>query len=291
MARRAFTVVELVVVIAIVSIVMALTLASIQRVREAAARTRCQNQLKQIGLALHSYHGAHHSLPPGVSYHDGSDPNPFMSWLTRLLPYVEQESQCQRAQQAFAQDRNFLHDPPHTGLSTKISGYVCPSDGRTERVNTITKRTFAFTSYLGVEGRNQFSQDGVLYLDSKIRFSDVRDGTSSTQMIGERPSSADGVLGWWYAGWGQSKDGSADMVLGVREKNAGTFGAGCPAGPYHFKAGRVTNQCDAFHYWSLHPGGANFAFADGSVRFLSYSADPIMPALATRAGGEVVELP
>ncbi|MBI3407848.1 MAG: DUF1559 domain-containing protein [Planctomycetes bacterium] len=64
----------------------------------------------------------------------------------------------------------------------------------------------------------------------------------------------------------------------------------CPPGPYSFSPGSLTEQCDMFHFWSLHSGGANFAFADGSVRFLSYSAAPIMPALATRAGGEVVNL-
>lgn len=65
----------------------------------------------------------------------------------------------------------------------------------------------------------------------------------------------------------------------------------CQNGPYLFQPGDLRNNCDSFHFWSTHPGGANFAFADGSVRFLSYSADPIMPALATRSGGETVEIP
>ena len=65
----------------------------------------------------------------------------------------------------------------------------------------------------------------------------------------------------------------------------------CSKGPFHFVAGRADDLCSAFHFWSPHPGGANFAFCDGSVRFLSYSADPVMPALATRAGGETVNVP
>src|SRR5207249_1105130 len=84
------------------------------------------------------------------------------------------------------------------------------------------------------------------------------------------------------------KDGSAEMVLGVLERNFGRWGRLCPPGPFPYGPGRVTNQCDAFHFWSLHPGGANFLFADGSVQFLSYSAASIMAPLATRAGGESV---
>ena len=133
--------------------------------------------------------------------------------------------------------------------------------------------------------------DGVLYLGSTTRLSDVTDGTSNTLAVGEWPPSRDLILGWWYAGWGQDKDGEGDMLLGARTRNHSEYGRGCPAGPFDFKAGSFDDQCDAFHFWSPHPGGANFAFADGSVRFLNYSADSILPALATRAGGEAVNLP
>jgi prepilin-type processing-associated H-X9-DG protein len=80
------------------------------------------------------------------------------------------------------------------------------------------------------------------------------------------------------------------MVLGVRERNVEGV-VGCLPGPYAYGRGRLSNQCDQFHFWSLHVDGAHFLFADGSVRFLSYSADGVLPALATRAGGEVVEVP
>jgi prepilin-type processing-associated H-X9-DG protein/prepilin-type N-terminal cleavage/methylation domain-containing protein len=288
----AFTLIELLLVIAIVGVLLGLTAAAVQRVRVTASRARCQNQLRQIGLSLHNYHDTQGALPPGVSYLDNTDPFPFMSWLTRLLPYLEEQARWTEARQAFAQDRNFLDDPPHALLSSPLTHFACPADGRAGAAMQLPSgRTVAFTSYLGMEGRNQFSQDGVLFLDSKVRLVDIRDGTSVTLMVGERPPSANGKLGWWYAGWGQGQDGSGDMVLGVREKNIGVAAPGCPAGPYHFVAGRFNNQCDAFHFWSPHPGGANFAFADGSVHFLSYSADSILPALATRAGGEVVSLP
>jgi prepilin-type processing-associated H-X9-DG protein len=85
-----------------------------------------------------------------------------------------------------------------------------------------------------------------------------------------------------------------DMVLGVREPNLLPIVSGSPCGPGNYPfvaASGVNDPCGKFHFWSLHSGGANFAFADGSVRFLRYSANDIMPALATRAGGEVVAVP
>ncbi|MGL4420562.1 MAG: DUF1559 domain-containing protein, partial [Gemmataceae bacterium] len=150
------------------------------------------------------------------------------------------------------------------------------------------------TSYLGVSGTNGASRDGILYQDSRHRLAEVTDGSSSTLLIGERPPAHDFHYGWWYAGLGYDGRGSMDMVLGVREPNMlpVTTGSACGPGNYPFRAARgVNDPCGQFHFWSLHPGGANFAFADGSVRFLAYDANPIMPALATRAGGESVSMP
>ena len=150
----------------------------------------------------------------------------------------------------------------------------------------------AFSSYLGLGGSDLRSADGVVYCNSNVRLADIRDGLSSTLLAGERPPSADLFFGWWYAGYGQRGTGSTDMTLGVREVNVrGPRFSGCAPGPYHFARGQLSNQCDQFHFWSLHAGGANFAFCDGSVRFLGYAADSVLPALATRAGGEVAVIP
>jgi prepilin-type processing-associated H-X9-DG protein len=148
----------------------------------------------------------------------------------------------------------------------------------------------ALSSYLGVEGANFIRLDGVLYVDSRVRFADVTDGLSQTAAVGERPPGHDMWHGWWYAGVGQNGTGSVDAVLGVREWNI-SVDTQCPLGPYQFKDGRIDDRCAVFHFWSPHPGGANFLFADGSVRFLSYSADAVLPALASRAGGESVAVP
>lgn len=172
-----------------------------------------------------------------------------------------------------------------------MPAFLCSTDGR-ETISLTANSVWAgFTFFLGVEGTNQSTHDGILFLDSKVRHSEITDGASNTLIVGERPPSADGVLGWWYAGWGQKKDGSAEMILGARELATHYSLKECPSDSNHFRKGNRDNQCDALHFWSHHTNGAHFIFADGSVHFLTYSADAILPALATRSGGEAVNVP
>ncbi|MFO0811501.1 MAG: DUF1559 domain-containing protein [Gemmataceae bacterium] len=284
--RTGLTLIETLVAVAIVAVLMGLVLPAIQQVRAAAARTRCANNLRQIGLAHHQYHQAHGVLPPGNSYRNGKSPQPHMSWCTRLLPYLEQDALWQNALAAFTQDRDFRNDPPHLGVKTVLPVFLCPADSRT------VGRTAALLAYLGVEGKHQNQLDGVLFIDSAVPFADIRDGLSSTLLVGERPPSAEMDFGWWYGGSGMENVGTGDHTLGVRAHAAGRIGvAACDFGPYYFVPGRLTNQCDLLHFWSVHPGGAFFAFCDGSVRFLAYSADAVMPALASRSGGEAIAAP
>jgi len=288
--RPAFTLVELIVSMAIVAVLLGILLPAVQQVRAASARSKCQNHLHQIALACHQYHGDRGVLPPGVQLSPQPTPALFQSWLAKILPYVEQGALWQQAQAAYAADPNPFDNPPHTGLATVVPLYTCPSDARVGQPQLAPKSGFrvAFTSYLGVSGRDANSLDGVLFRDSRVRFADVTDGASGTLLIGERPPSADFQFGWWYAGLGQVTTGSADMLLGVAEQNLLPIVAGSPCGPgsYPYRAGRFGDQCDMFHYWSPHPGGANFAFVDGSVRLVRYEANAILPALASRAGGE-----
>ena len=288
--RPAVTLLELLVVIAILAALVGITLAAVQRVRQTAARAECQNKLRQLALAAHSYHDSQHHLPTGWT----SDADPksltYLGWTARLLPHLEREAQWRAVEAAFQTDpkrtESFGHPAHAELLGTPVTPFGCPADSRVLRSQISGGIvTAAFTSYLGNAGRNGFQNDGALFADSKVRFTEIRDGQSNTLLIGERPPSNDFRIGWWYRGWGASKDGIGEMILGVRERNFGADYNSCPPGPYKFVPGQPKNPCDVFHFWSLHPGGANFAFADGSVRFLSYSADSVMPALSTRPAG------
>jgi prepilin-type processing-associated H-X9-DG protein len=189
---------------------------------------------------------------------------------------------------------------PHSGLSQVLNLYRCPSDGREYVATSAGGVTVAFTAYLGVNGRNLSSFDGLLYWGSKVSLMDITDGSSNTLCVGERPPSWDLVFGWWYAGSGQidlnnRSTGSSDVSLGAAEINSQSGVSdqmdACSTGPYTFKPGTILNPCDQFHFWSLHSGGSNFLFGDGAVRFVTYEAAPLLPALSTRAGGEPVSPP
>ncbi len=281
-------------VVAIIGILTGLTLSAVQRVRASAARLQCQNHLRQIGLGLANHHAAHGHLPPGVTLKEEPDTFLYMSWGVHLLPSIEQESVWRQSIEA-ARTRayDFTRSPPHP-FTTVIPIYGCPADERVGQ--TVLARghlPVALGSYLGVAGTQHAQRDGSLFRDSHIRFTDMTDGTSNTLLVGERPPSPDLVFGWWYAGWGVDQWGTAETVLGVRERATPNSLEipDCGRGFTRFQPGRLDNTCDVMHFWSLHAGGANFLLADGSVRFLTYSTDPLMPALATRAGGEVASVP
>jgi prepilin-type N-terminal cleavage/methylation domain-containing protein/prepilin-type processing-associated H-X9-DG protein len=306
--RRGFTLIELLVVIAIIGILIALLLPAVQKVREAANRTKCVNNLKQIGLALHNYHDTNGTLPPGTNnWTPTSDPPSYhfyWSWMALILPFVEQQN-------LFKEADDFAHvgtqwqnpygengQPANPAQYTPLPVYQCPSDNRVlvaslagDGIGGPLTLDVAFTSFLGVNGKNLNSRDGVLYLNSLVRFSEVSDGLSNTLFVGERPPSTDLEFGWWFDGAGQAigstNYGSCDVVLGTEELNRDY--SSCPRGPYMFKAGDLNNNCDQFHFWSLHPGGANFLFGDASVHFVPYTAASILSAMGTRAGGEAVE--
>jgi prepilin-type N-terminal cleavage/methylation domain-containing protein/prepilin-type processing-associated H-X9-DG protein len=292
----AFTLVELLVVLAIIAVLVGLLLAAVQNVRAAADRVRCQHNLRQLAIALHHCHEVERALPAGHRSARHPDRLPFSGWPLSVLPYVEQQTIYQEVRAAYRANPFPFVNPPHAGLSTVVAAFNCPGDGRVSRpqISGRTRNRVAFTSYLGVAGQDYRAADGVLYPDSRVRFADVADGLSNTLLLGERPPSADFQFGWWYAGTGQRLTGSGDMILGVREPNLQPIVSGSACGPGSYPFGPASgfgDPCGMFHFWSPHAGGANFAFGDGSVRFLAYSANPLLPALASRAGGEVVSVP
>src|SRR5581483_6320255 len=166
-----------------------------------------------------------------------------------------------------------------------VPTYVCPAASEPQRLLALTPGgtplTMAITDYLGNNGLNYKTQDGVFTSNRGIRFLEVTDGTSNTLLVGERGQGRTPYFGGYFAGRGQAdftlpfgdeQRGSADIVLGARELNSGQNGwpglDACPLGPYHFQpprqikdaGGNVLDACDQFHYWSYHTAGANFAF-------------------------------
>lgn len=280
----------------IAAVVIGLALPAVQRVRTTAARTQCHNNLRQLGLAAMMHHDMNSRLVTALEQNTQAAKYPYLQWQSRLLALLEPstwpviESDYQRIRDPFG-------DVPHTRMATPVALFACPADGRLSSAWSVSVHgklyRVSLTSYLANSGTDTRRRDGILYAKSDTRLADVTDGTSSTLLFGERPPSQDLRYGWLYVGAGQMRDGSLDAVMGVREYNARrtTQTAACPPGPTAFSARRVEDRCAALQYWSLHPGGSGFAFCDGSVRFLTYQADALLPALATRAGGESAASP
>ncbi len=291
--RMAFTLVELLVVIAIIGILIAILLPAVQKVRDSADRAKCQNNLKQVALGFHNEHDSRGSFPSG--HYGYTTSYPFSGWPLAILPYLEQQALYTQGIQAYQKLDNPFRNPPHTDMDQVVPTFNCPSDPRVIHSQFCKEHSMqiAFTSYLGVSGKNFKTHDGILYKNSHVSIGDILDGSSNTLLLGERPPSTNFEFGWWYAGVGIDGYGTAEMILGVWEMNVRPplFAMSCAVGQYQYMPSRLTDPCGVFHYWSPHSNGANFAFADGSIHFLTYSVNSIMPALASRAGGEVVTLP
>jgi prepilin-type processing-associated H-X9-DG protein/prepilin-type N-terminal cleavage/methylation domain-containing protein len=301
MPRRGVSLVEVLVVIGLMGVLVGLTLPAVQRVRAAAARASCLDRLRQIGQALQNHHAAHGRLPPAADPPGRRGPARELSWMAALLPYVERDDLYRDAVRACDLDPNPLHNPPHTAFAAPVASFVCPSDGRlTAPLTDEYGTTAAFTSYVGIAGSaltgTRKFEPGVLGEVPGVRLTDVRDGTSQTVAIGERPPPASLRAGWWYP----SAIGAPPGPRGPRGPEnliflglfiVGVYDPSCQLGHRWFGPGRLDNSCDRFHLWSLHPGGGNFLFADGSARSLPYSAESVLHPLATRSGGEAVEVP
>jgi prepilin-type N-terminal cleavage/methylation domain-containing protein/prepilin-type processing-associated H-X9-DG protein len=302
--RHGFTLIELLVVIAIIAVLIGLLLPAVQKVRESAARVACQNNLKQIGLALHNYHDVAQSFPPGCSAAHvsewGTTDAPGWGWAAYLLPQVEQQN---------------LYGTIHFNLSiadpnnessrlTPLRVFLCPADsppqtftvaeeGSSDGVPGSPICNVASSNYLGMSCSEDVEDssfandwDGVLYPNSRVRLLDITDGTSHTFAVSER-SCRHGQATWTGAvpraavySIPPMPDEEADDNIALTLAYVGEA----------TKPGEVGGAWASAYHTSSHGIGANFLFCDGHVKFLTASIEfAAFKALATRASGEVID--
>jgi prepilin-type N-terminal cleavage/methylation domain-containing protein/prepilin-type processing-associated H-X9-DG protein len=344
MKRTAFTLVELLVVIAIIAILIGLLLPAVQKVREAAARSKCANNLKQFGLALHHHHDAVGWFPPGftVKGTDNLEMGGFGGFIP-LLPYLEQENWFRR----WDPDRLWYEAPNFDIVSVEVKLFYCPSNRSGGVIDMsylvpVAGRplpNLAASDYLLCKGANaalcEFSPlpsaaHGAFDVNTRTRLTDITDGTSTTFAVGEGAGNnprfgirryyqdttaatgffpnqshlidqswssgptattalkSTGMLGGSCLGITAIRGGQADpfdepmnrtLALPSFDYNNGCVNAGTAPGTYDTVGG----------FRSVHPGGCQFLFCDGSVRFVSETVRPdTYRALSTIAGGEVV---
>ncbi len=301
--RRGFTLIELLVVIAIIGVLVALLLPAVQAAREAARRMSCANNLKQIGLGMHNYHSTYDTFPPGYitgtqsSQVDSPETGPGWAWGALLLGNLEQSAAYGSANFSLP-----ITDPGSTTVrSVKLSVFICPSSPDLGPITlkdaggNVLVSGLSAGQYIASAGQFEVieypsTNNGAFFRNSRIGVRDIVDGTSSTLMAGERSRNVADAT-WVGAvplaqsctnpGWKvQDCEPNANvMVLGHTGPSPNQLWVDIP----NYKA------AGADDFWSLHPGGCNFLFCDGSVRFLKESINPrTFSFLSTRAGGEVI---
>jgi prepilin-type N-terminal cleavage/methylation domain-containing protein/prepilin-type processing-associated H-X9-DG protein len=298
-SRRAFTLIELLVVIAIIAILIGLLLPAVQKVREAAARTKCANNLKQMGLALQNYHNLYSRLPTGAAVdapkqcNSGSGDCRGNSLFTVMLPFAEQNAIYSQYKLDLGWPGNYL------ALGDLVlSLYICPSTGRWEAYPN--RR-----DYFGIAGgttrvshgwRGDVYTDGVFGINIQVQLTDITDGTSNTLAIGESIHATKWGMGPGY-GIG-TQGGPVGWIWG-----AACTAPTCPTSNESYDrdmrnmtftintviANIADDQQNDLPMGSQHVNGAQFAFADGHVAFLPDSTPlQVLHNLASRNGGEPI---
>ncbi len=298
---RGFTLIELLVVIAIIAILIALLLPAVQQAREAARRTQCKNNLKQIGIAIHNYHDIYKMFPQAGMYSFRNPTfGPFNSdqwgWGAAILPFIEQAPLYESLNVGELPFDDALLVPAELELlQTSIAGYLCPSDAGVELVNEdrpidVGGTDFAVgtSNYVGNYGNKTVAgaQDGTMFAQKNIRIRDITDGTSNTLLVGERASGDVTNSG--------NGDGGAAMWAGTGFRNFSSAGpaddgAGLVGGTFNDMNTGFNAQFNIFRpnhsFTSRHTGGAQFTMCDGSVRFISENINSSLTIGPAPGGG------
>jgi prepilin-type N-terminal cleavage/methylation domain-containing protein/prepilin-type processing-associated H-X9-DG protein len=304
--RAAFTLIELLVVIAIIAVLVGMLLPAVQKVREAANKSRCQNNLKQIGVAMHNHHDTYGKLPAGNGY---GGPTPLRrSWTVLLLPFLEQDNIYKGVTLNLSQlDNGTVGSAGKTNLQLiqdNLKVVLCPSDSGSAtpkpRTDNASGITLALTNYAGNVGDHRNGSgtgtpaaDGQWYdygnsattaMQTRgvitrygfgANFNEISDGTSNTYCVGE-------VVPDWcvWQDWGHQSFATTAYPVNWRNSDL-QRGALSPS-----------NASETITFRSRHIAGANFVFCDGAVKFINDSIDyTLYRALASRAGGEAVSPP
>ncbi|WP_166828189.1 DUF1559 domain-containing protein [Thalassoroseus pseudoceratinae] len=297
--RHGFTLIELLVVIAIIAILIALLLPAVQQAREAARRTQCKNNLKQMGLALHNYHDTFGKLPPGITTSNQ------LAWSSKILPQIEQTNLFEAIKESGAFDQPWEDVPEMvtTGTTpfakTIIPAFICPSDPGNELNQDLGgggsgSQTFGKSNYVGVftayhnptdptatNGSGGTDRYATFYDNSAVRFRDFTDGLSNTVIVAER-------------GTGGNPAGS--LWVGYHNDHGGAISGSVSQFQVRLRMERSSNDTDyiingttVYNPGSEHAGGAQFLLGDGTVTFLSENINlRTQAALGTIDGGEVI---
>ncbi len=278
---RGFTLIELLVVIAIIAVLVAILLPAVQQAREAARKSQCQNNLKQIGIAIHSYTETFNVLPPGEIV------NNQLAWSTFILPQLENSGLYNAIAETGAFNSRWDQIPAMTTTGNPplgkriVPAYLCPSDN----MGGLNKDLFDYgkSNYMGVytgyHAATNTDRKATFYENSSVQFRDFIDGTSTTIIVAERTTEGNRVGALW-TGWhdlGGALSGVRPFQIRIRIDRVSP------------KTDYIINGTSNYNSSSLHGGGAQFLMGDGAVRFLSeHMSLPLFAAMGTIDGKEII---
>jgi len=298
-SHRGFTLIELLVVIAIIAVLVALLLPAVQQARESARRTQCKNNLKQLGLALHNYHGAFTRFPPGAIYDFEKPAGNDATWISMILPYIDQLPLFNRANWSASFSATVAPgNPPEEIVSAAIPNMSCPSDPVHGKLalGVFRRGNYAANSGIGpfhsVSNPNDPTRtySGPFTMNSSRSLKDFTDSTSSTIIVAELLNSIlNDFRGVMHYTEGPLYQHDRVPNSSIPDESRNVY---CLSGRNVPCTGTSTTASDralVYTARSAHSGGVQVTLADGSVRFISENIDQtIWTALATQGGGEIV---